>query len=167
MKKIKLIRLALIGFLTIGLISCNDGKVKRSDTENADTNLIFAKGEKVNNSNFTGNVWLNNLVKADTINQNAVGSVTFEAGARTKWHTHPAGQIILAIDGIGYYQEKGSPKIIVKKGDVIKCPADIAHWHGASAETKFIQVAITGREKGETIWMEPVTDSEYNKTQNN
>ncbi|MBF4464960.1 cupin domain-containing protein [Flavobacterium sp. LC2016-12] len=162
MKKIKLIGFAVIAFSTIGLISCNDGQVKHPDTEKADTNLIFSKGEKVTNTNFTGNVWLNNLVKADSINQNAVGSVTFEPGARTKWHSHPAGQIILALDGIGYYQEKGSQKLIVKKGDVVKCPADVKHWHGASKDSKFIQVAITGREKGETAWFDSVTDDEYN-----
>ncbi|MFC4389966.1 cupin domain-containing protein [Flavobacterium quisquiliarum] len=126
-------------------------------------NLIFSKGEKITSHNFTGNVWLNNLVQADSINQNAVGSVTFEPGARTKWHSHPSGQIILALDGVGYYQEKGSPKVVVKKGEVIKCPADIPHWHGASVDAKFIQVVITGREKGETIWLEPVSEEDYVK----
>lgn len=89
------------------------------------------------------------------------GSVIFEPGARTKWHSHPAGQIILALNGIGYYQEKGNKKIIIKKGDVVKCPADIPHWHGASPDTKFVQVSITGREKGETKWLEVVSDKEY------
>lgn len=141
--------------IAIGMISCN--KKEQMD------NKIFEKGEKITNTNFTGEVWLNNLVQADSSNQNAVGSVTFEPGARTKWHSHPAGQIILALDGVGYYQEKGSPKIIVNKGDVIKCPADIPHWHGASTDTQFVQVAITGREKGETVWLEAVNESDYNK----
>lgn len=143
--------------IAIGIMSCSNKKEEQID------NMIFKKGEKITNNNFTGEVWLNNLAQADSINQNAVGSVTFEPGARTKWHSHPAGQIILALDGVGYYQEKGSPKIIVNKGDVIKCPANIAHWHGASVDTKFVQVAITGREKGETVWLEQVTDSEYRK----
>lgn len=142
--------------------SCNNKK-DQLDNNTPTPNEIFSKGEKVTNTNFTGNVWLNNLAQADSINQNAVGSVTFEPGARTKWHSHPAGQIILALEGVGYYQEKGSPKIIVNKGDVIKCPADIQHWHGASKDTKFVQVAITGREKGETIWLEKVSDTEYSK----
>lgn len=62
---------------------------------------------------------------------------------------------------MGYYQEEGSPKVIVKKGEVMKCPPNIPHWHGASADSKFIQLAITGREKGETIWLHEVTDEEY------
>ena len=140
------------------LFSCNQQQAPAARDA-----VIFAKGEKINNANFTGTAWLNSLVNADSLNSNAVGSVTFEPGARTRWHFHPAGQIILALDGIGYYQEKGSPKKIVKKGEVVKCPPDVPHWHGASADAHFIQIAITGREKGETVWLEPVTDEQYNK----
>ena len=147
--------------MVILLASCeNKPQPATAETTKSDT-LIFAKGDKITNANFTGTTWLNNLVQADSINQTAVGSVTFEPGSRTKWHSHPAGQIILALDGIGYYQEKGSPKKIMKKGDVVKCPPDVPHWHGASADAKFIQVAITGREKGETVWLDAVTDEEY------
>ncbi|WP_426791695.1 cupin domain-containing protein [Sphingobacterium sp. WOUb80] len=124
---------------------------------------VFEKGQKITNDNFTGTVYLNNLVTADSLNQNAVGSVTFEPGARTKWHSHPAGQIILALDGVGYYQEEGKDKVIVRKGEVVKCPIDVPHWHGASADSAFVQVAITGREKGETLWYKQVTDEEYNR----
>ncbi|MBF4491155.1 cupin domain-containing protein [Flavobacterium sp. MR2016-29] len=161
MKLINLTKSTAIAFLfciAIAVVSCKDGKEQKADSV-----LIFPKGDKITNKNFTGEVWLNNLAQADSINQNAIGSVTFEPGARTKWHSHPAGQIILALDGVGYYQERGKPKIIVNKGDVIKCPTDIPHWHGASADKKFIQVAITGREKGETIWLEQVSDTEYSK----
>jgi quercetin dioxygenase-like cupin family protein len=120
----------------------------------------------VANNNFTGTTYLKMLVEADSLNPTSVGSVTFEPGARTKWHTHPAGQILLAIDGIGYYQEKGQPKKILRKGDVIKCLPDIPHWHGASTDTAFVQVAITGREKGGTIWLEAVTNEEYSLSAN-
>lgn len=151
--------ITIVLFLGVSTLSCQQqGALEQ--TKPAEP--IFAKGEKITNDNFAGTAWLNSLINADSVNQNAVGSVTFEPGARTKWHSHPAGQIILALDGIGYYQEKGSPKIILKKGDAIKCPPDIPHWHGAGADTEFIQVAITGREKGETVWLEEVTDEEYN-----
>ncbi|MEZ0005729.1 quercetin dioxygenase-like cupin family protein [Flavobacterium sp. 28YEA47A] len=137
----------------------NNQKMEDTKQQNA---LIFPKGEKITNGNFIGDVWLSALVQPDSLNQNAIGSVTFEPGTRTKWHSHPAGQIILALEGEGYYQEKGSPKVIVRKGDAVKCPPDIPHWHGASVNSTFIQLAITGREKGETIWLEAVTDEEYN-----
>ena len=142
--------IALLFLSGVLAISCK----QPNNTENNETEseFIFAKGEKINNDNFTGTAWLNNLVQADSVNQNAVGVVTFEPGARTKWHSHPAGQIILALDGVGYYQERGKEKIIVRKGEVVKCPIDVPHWHGASADTAFVQVAITGREHGETVW---------------
>ncbi len=124
--------------------------------------LVFPKGEKITNNNFTGNAWLQPLIAADSMNQNSVGNVTFEPGARSNWHLHPAGQILLVIDGVGYYQEKGLPKKILRKGDAIKCPPNVEHWHGASADTSFTQLAITGREKGETVWLAEVTDEEYN-----
>lgn len=141
----------------IGFTSCEQAKENTS----ANADQVFAKGDKITNNNFTGDVWLNSLISADTANQNAVGSVTFAPGARTHWHSHPAGQIILAIDGVGYYQEEGKPKVIVKKGEVVKCPKDVPHWHGASVDSEFVQVAITGRENGETVWLKPVTDEEY------
>jgi len=93
-----------------------------------------------------------------------VGNVSFEPGARTKWHYHPAGQILLALDGLGYYQEKGSPKRLLRKGDVIKCSPNIPHWHGASPEQHFIQVAITSSQNGATVWLEPVSELEYNSS---
>lgn len=157
LKKITI--LCVTGILAL---SCGQ-QIKQKKTEQAKTDdLIFAKGEKITNDNFTGTAYLNNLVTADSVNQNAVGSVTFEPGARTKWHSHPAGQIILALDGVGYYQEEGKDKVIVRKGEVVKCPIDVPHWHGASADSVFVEIAITGREKGETVWLKPVTDEEYN-----
>lgn len=142
--------------------SCSQQRQSEKMVKEETNQQIFAKGEKITNDNFTGTAWLNNLVSADSVNQNAVGSVTFEPGARTKWHSHPAGQIILALDGVGYYQEEGKNKVIIRKGEVVKCPIDVPHWHGASADTAFVQIAITGREKGETVWLKPVTDEEYN-----
>jgi quercetin dioxygenase-like cupin family protein len=125
---------------------------------------LFPKGEKITNDNFTGTAYLKMLINADSLNATAVGNVTFEPGARSKWHLHPAGQILLAVDGVGYYQEKGQFKKILRKGDAVKCPPNVPHWHGASADTAFVQIAITGREKGETVWLEAVTDSVYNNS---
>lgn len=145
--------------VAIGIWSCNNRKEILADQANSE--IIFPKGKKVTNDNFTGTVYLQGLVEGDSLNPNSVGNVTFEPGARSKWHLHPAGQILLATGGIGYYQEKGKSKVILRKGDVIKCPPNVAHWHGASTDTAFVQVAITGREKGPTLWLEAVSDSVY------
>jgi quercetin dioxygenase-like cupin family protein len=100
-------------------------------------NLVFSRGERINNVNFVGKAWLNSLIEADSINFNAVGSVTFEPGGRTNWHLHPGGQIVMAIGGLGYYQERGSLKIILHQGDVVKCPPNIPHWHGAGPDEEY------------------------------
>ncbi|WP_442591788.1 cupin domain-containing protein [Pedobacter sp. AW31-3R] len=123
---------------------------------------IFPKGNPVTGDNFHGKVWLQPLVQSDSLNQADLGCVTFAPGARTRWHSHPAGQILMVIGGTGYYQEKGSAKKILHKGDAIKCPPDILHWHGASADDEFLQVAVTGRQNGPTVWAEKVTEEEYN-----
>lgn len=128
-------------------------------------NILFPKGQRITNDNFAGSAWLQPVIAGDSLNATSVGNVTFEPGARTKWHLHPGGQILLATDGIGYYQEKGSPKKILRKGDTIKCPPNIPHWHGASKDTHFIQVAITNGANGPTIWLQPVSDEEYNSVQ--
>lgn len=122
---------------------------------------IFATGQKINSTNFTGNAWLQSLITADSSNNIQVGNVTFAPGARTNWHYHPAGQILLVTGGLGYYQEKGSPKRLLRKGDVVKCPPGIPHWHGASRDQEFIQIAITNGQNGPTVWLEPVSDEEY------
>ena len=127
------------------------------------TNKVFSKGTKITNNNFTGTVYLQNLMNADSLNPTSVGNVTFEAGARTKWHKHPGGQILLVLEGVGYYQEEGQAKKILRKGDVIKCPPNIPHWHGASVDSAFEQVAITNRHLGEVVWLQEVTDDEYKK----
>lgn len=144
------------------MLSCNQQGRSEQAVQTESQEPVFAKGEKITNDNFTGTAWLNSLILPDSLNQNAVGSVTFEPGARTNWHSHPAGQIILALDGVGYYQEEGKPIEILHKGDVVKCPHNIPHWHGASPDSEFIQIAITGRENGATVWYDPVSDEEYN-----
>lgn len=147
--------------LVLAMNSCGQQKVDIKN--NLNTNMVFEKGEKVTSENFNGTVYLKNLMAADSINPTAVGNVTFEPGARTKWHLHPGGQILLVIDGVGYYQEKGQSKKILRKGDVIKCPPNVAHWHGASLDKHFVQVAVTNRHLGETVWLEEVTDEVYTK----
>lgn len=151
----------ILPLIAVLFAACNTNQKMEETKEQSD--LVFPQGEKITNANFTGTAYLQSLIDADSLNSISVGNVTFEPGARSKWHTHPAGQILLAIDGVGYYQEKGKPKQILRKGDAIKCPPDIPHWHGASADTAFVQVAITGREKGETVWLDEVTDAVYNQ----
>jgi len=140
----------------------NDPVIKEDENGTIDYAMTFPRGEKITNNNFIGNAWLYQMIMPDSLNPIQVGSVTFEPGARTNWHLHPGGQILLITDGTGYYQEKGSPKRIIKKGDVVKCPAKVPHWHGATKDDMLIQIAITNTHKGAPVWLEPITDEEYN-----
>lgn len=125
--------------------------------------LLFPKGEKITNGNFVGNAFLHTMISPDSLNRSLVGCVTFEPGARSNWHLHPGGQILVIVAGTGYYQEQGSPKRIIKKGESIKCPPNIPHWHGASKNEQLIQIAITNNQNGPTVWLQPVTEEEYHK----
>jgi quercetin dioxygenase-like cupin family protein len=129
-------------------------------TENKNT--IFPKGERAPVDYFTGTVWVKMLVRNDPNLNCQIGNVIFEPGARNNWHTHPGGQILIATDGIGYYQEKGKPIQLLRKGDVINIPPDIVHWHGASPDSEFTHIAINpNTQKGIVVWLERVTDEEY------
>lgn len=147
-------------FLT-AMSSC--AQVKRDNKESTTSSGVFPRGNKITSNNFTGTAYLKSLMDADSLNPTSVGNVTFQPGARTKWHKHPGGQILLVTDGVGYYQEQGQPKKILRRGDVIKCPANLPHWHGASVDSAFVQIAITNRHLGETVWLNEVTEDEYRK----
>lgn len=127
------------------------------------TTEIFPLGEPLSADWFTGNAFLKPLITKDKNNEFSAGSVTFEPSARTNWHTHPKGQVLLVIEGQGLYQEKGKPALIIKKGDVVNIPENTEHWHGASAATKMVHIAITNfKEDIQVTWLKQVTDEEYN-----
>lgn len=122
----------------------------------------FPRGEKIVNRNFIGTAWLNYLSENDTTYNVNIGSVTFAPGARTNWHFHKGGQILLVTEGKGLYQEKGKPVEIIEKGDVLKCPPNVPHWHGATSTTAMTHIAIgTNTDRGGAVWLGPVTEKEY------
>lgn len=132
------------------------------NTENTNDKTIFGKGEKAPPQNFTGTVYVKMLAPKTENNNFSIGSVTFEAGARSNWHTHPAGQTLLVTDGIGLYQEKGKPVRTIKKGETIICDKNTEHWHGASPTSGMTHIAITNfKDDKNVIWLKPVTDAEY------
>ncbi|UKJ09204.1 cupin domain-containing protein [Solitalea lacus] len=129
------------------------------------TNEIFQKGEPLPKEWFVGNAFLTTLVAKDKNNEFSVGVVTFEPNARTNWHTHPKGQVSIVIEGEGMYQEKGKSAQPIKRGDVVNIPENIEHWHGATAHSKMVHIAITNyKDDVQVNWLLPVTDEEYNVT---
>lgn len=143
--------------------SCNQQNESTQTVQSeSQTPTVFEKGKKVTNDNFTGTVWLNYLAETDTVHNVNIGSVTFEPGARTNWHYHEGGQILLVSEGKGLYQEKGKPVEIIEKGDVVKCPPNIVHWHGATPTEAMTHIAIgTNTNIGGAVWLEPVKEEEY------
>lgn len=125
---------------------------------------VFPKGEKLPDTpNFTGEAWLSMFVtKADSMDC-TVGNVTFAPGVRNSWHSHPGGQILFCTSGEGRYQEKGKPVQVLRPGDVVKIAPNVVHWHGAAPDSEFTHIAIGPQQsKGGAVWLEPVTDEEYN-----
>jgi quercetin dioxygenase-like cupin family protein len=127
---------------------------------------IFPKGSLLSKECFSGNAFIYPLLSNDKNHEFSVGSVTFEPGARTNWHTHPKGQVQIVIEGSGYYLENGKPAQVIKKGDVVNIPEDIVHWHGAGASLQMTYVAITNfiaEEQGTRL--QPVSEEEYKQAQ--
>ncbi|MEO6548062.1 MAG: cupin domain-containing protein [Ferruginibacter sp.] len=124
---------------------------------------LFPKGNKLPGDWFSGSAFLHPLLARDKNNEFSLGSVTFEAGARTHWHTHPKGQVLIVTAGEGFYQEKGKPAQALKKGDVVNIPESVEHWHGASANSALVHIALTNY-KGEenVVWLQAVTEDEFN-----
>ena len=157
MKTFFIAAIASLALLTSG---CMENK-----SENKETGLqaIFPKGEKLSNEWFTGNAFLQPLVARDKNNDFSAGNVTFEPGARTVWHTHPKGQVLIVIDGNGIYQEKGKPAQSLKVGDVVKVPENTEHWHGATATSEMAHINITNYKGDEQVhWLQPVSEEDYN-----
>ena len=156
-KKLSLI-LALI-FISIFILACKEKKDMSTSEENSS---LFPKEQLAPADFFTGKAWVTGLVDNDSVFTTAAGSVFFEASARSNWHSHPGGQILLVTDGVGYHQIKGEPIQVIRKGDVVQCPPDIVHWHGASKNSSMTHIYIVpNTENGIVKWMEPVTDEEF------
>jgi len=126
---------------------------------------IFPKGDPLPADYFTGQAFLHPLLAKDKNNEFALGSVTFEPGARTNWHTHPKGQVLIVTEGEGFYQERGKPARRIKKGDIVNIPENVEHWHGAASTRKMVHIAITNY-KGDqnVVWLKPVSAQEYQTT---
>jgi 4-carboxymuconolactone decarboxylase len=113
---------------------------------------------------FTGSVQVQQLFPANDPSRTSGGKVKFEAGARSAWHTHPFGQILIVMEGTGWIQQWGGPIEEIRKSDVIWIPAGVKHWHGATPNTAMTHIAIQEELNGKAVeWMEQVPDEQYHK----
>ena len=113
-------------------------------------------------ANFTGNVRVDPLFQAPAPARGLGGSVTFEPGARSAWHTHPLGQTLIVTAGCGLVQSWGGPVRKIRPGDVVWCPPGEKHWHGATPNTAMTHIALVEMLDGKGVdWMEKVSDEQY------
>ncbi|MGL5721027.1 MAG: carboxymuconolactone decarboxylase family protein [Brevinema sp.] len=120
----------------------------------------FGKGEPNPSSRyFTGQTYLIYLSDGDATYNSPAGNVTFEPNAKTFWHKHSGGQILLVTDGEGRYQARGQAVQVLKKGDVVRIPPDLEHWHGAAPNSWFSHVALTpNAPNNQVTWLEAVSE---------
>ena len=142
-------------------------EVYADDEQKGNHGGIFGMGEpNVNFAQyFIGNSYLKPLAKTDNI---FIANVTFEPKCRNNWHIHKAskngGQILICVEGEGWYQEEGKEPQSLKVGDVVTIPANVKHWHGATANSWFSHIAVeVPGEDTKNEWCEKVTDEEYYK----
>ena len=111
---------------------------------------------------FTGQVSVKPLFNPNSVRTTGAAEVTFAPGARTAWHTHPAGQTLIVTTGTGWVQQWGGQKLSIEPGDVIWTPPGVKHWHGATDTTAMTHIAIQDSIDGRPVdWLEHVTDQQY------
>lgn len=113
-------------------------------------------------ASFTGSVRIDTPFRATFPARVSGGTITFEPGARTAWHTHPLGQTLIVTAGIGWVQQWGSRAQEIRPGDVVWVPAGVKHWHGATATSGMTHLGISEQLDGKNVdWMEHVSDAQY------
>ncbi len=113
---------------------------------------------------FTGTVRIDPLFQANPPARANGARVTFEPGARTAWHAHPLGQILIVVEGCGWVQQWGGPVEEIRPGDVVWIAPGEKHWHGATTSTAMAHIAIQEALDGKTAeWMEKVSDEQYRR----
>src|SRR6202790_3561599 len=111
---------------------------------------------------FTGTVWQDPIIATEAPARIVANCVSFEPGARTAWHTHPLGQTLYVVSGVGRAQTKGAPIQEIRAGDTVWIPPGEKHWHGASPKNAMVHVAMHESLDGSHVtWMEKVPDGEY------
>lgn len=113
--------------------------------------------------NFSGQAAVDIKAAGNSGRYGSVGQVDFMPGARTAWHTHPAGQLLIITEGRGWVQEEGQPVREIKAGDVVWIEPGVKHWHGAAKDSRMSHIAIAYMRDGKAVdWKELVNDDQYN-----
>lgn len=148
MKKLVLLILPILPFLGF------------SQNSQYDISSYKDEGTKAPNTHYIGEAWLNRLLSADEDLDYNITKAMFKANSTLDWHKHTSPQVLIIVEGEGYYQERGKDPIRMKEGDVIKCEKETEHWHASSKEYDVTYLAIYGGTQP-TIWTEVLSQEYY------
>ena len=161
MRKLFFIIVTAIGMMQIPMQSINAQSMKKEEVPQNISAFPLGKENMGFKQYFTGESWLAPLTSNKDLNV-PMSNVTFEPGCRNNWHSHTGGQILIAVGGVGYYQERGKAARRLLPGDVVEIAPDIEHWHGAAPDSWFSHLAIgCNPQTNKNIWLEQVDDQQY------
>lgn len=157
-----------IAIVTLLSALCATAAAADAPAQQATTQTIFRGAAQApiqgSADNFTGSVTVNMLFPAGAPISASAGAVTFQPGARSAWHTHPAGQYLIVTAGTGWTQTWGGKIEELHAGDAVWCPPGVKHWHGATPTASMTHIALTGTADGKNVaWLEKVSDQQYRK----
>ena len=167
MKKPVLLGMTLCAVAAFASAADTQGQASPAVGATAPAQQITRAGEQApvygSADNFTGRARVDPLFAANDAIPAYAAYVTFDPGARSAWHTHPGGQRLVVTSGVGLTQEWGQPVQVIREGDVVWCPPDVKHWHGAAPNSAMTHLAVGRAMDGKSVtWMEKVTDEQYN-----
>ncbi|SDM19132.1 Cupin domain protein [Franzmannia pantelleriensis] len=146
---------ASISLLLMGAASAQAQGIQVTPAGSAPSSIAPAE-------NFSGHAVVNRMVAGDSAQYGSVGKVDFAPGARSAWHTHPAGQLLIVTDGKGWVQEEGQPRHEIRAGDVVWIEPNVNHWHGATDTTSMGHISVAYMQDSRAVdWLERVSDEEY------
>ena len=161
--KRKLWILSVFGVVSVLAAGTLPAQERRMENEKT-FQQMFPQGEPLPeqfSKYFIGQAWLARLTTDEALNV-PVSNVTFSPGCRNNWHSHTGGQLLIAVGGRGYYQEKGQPARELLPGDVVEIAPDAVHWHGAAPDSWFSHLAVEcNPQTNVNTWLEPVDDAQY------
>ena len=162
MKNRLITALVAVLFAATGIYAQNNDMETKEKQRRTDG--IFPRGEELPemfSKYFTGQAYLARLTQDEGLNC-PISNVTFEPGCRNNWHSHTGGQVLIAVEGRGYYQAKGEPARELLPGDVVEIAPGVVHWHGAAPDSWFSHLAVeTNPQTNRNTWLEPVDDAQY------
>jgi len=148
MKTLKLLAALLIGFAV------------HAQSDSYSITSYAEEGFLAPNTHYLGEAWLHFAMPQDSMTGYGITKAEFKANSTLNWHKHGSVQVLVIVDGVGYYQERGKEPVIMKEGDIIKCQPGTEHWHSSSKEHDVTYLAIYGGGTP-TEWTEELTREAY------